>query len=208
MERKEQTGHICRWMALGIMIAFIIVGCTITIGLFEWRDRKEIECRNAELHQWRKDVHDLNVHITELSLLGEMVADWDSMDVDEYHSLRLKVDSMFQGIVGICSKEDADTIRQLIAEKEHLLQSIRNAVQERNVTHSQLTAEVPKIVERSKTESKKLSAQQTKPKKRGFFSRLFGKKEKPVIVGGQPNQTEKMLTNLTCFIHRGIFLLS
>lgn len=54
MERKEQTGHICRWMALGIMTAIVIVGCTIVIGLFEWRDRKEIECRNAELHQWRK----------------------------------------------------------------------------------------------------------------------------------------------------------
>lgn len=85
MERKEQTGHICRWMALGIMTAIVIVGCTIVIGLFEWRDRKEIECRNAELHQWRKNVHDLNLHITELSLLGEMVADWDSTDVNEYH---------------------------------------------------------------------------------------------------------------------------
>ena len=42
MERKEQTGHICRWMALGIMTAIVIVGCTIVIGLFEWRDRKEI----------------------------------------------------------------------------------------------------------------------------------------------------------------------
>lgn len=84
MERKEQTGHICRWMALGIMTAIVIVGCTIVIGLFEWRDRKEIECRNAELHQWRKNVHDLNLHITELSLLGEMVADWDSTDVNEF----------------------------------------------------------------------------------------------------------------------------
>ena len=25
MERKEQTGHICRWMALGIMTAIVIV---------------------------------------------------------------------------------------------------------------------------------------------------------------------------------------
>ncbi len=33
MERKEQTGHICRWMALGIMTAIVIVGCTIVIGL-------------------------------------------------------------------------------------------------------------------------------------------------------------------------------
>ena len=61
MERKEQTGHICRWMACGIMAAIIIVGCTIVISLFEWRDRKEIECRNAELHQWRKNVHELNI---------------------------------------------------------------------------------------------------------------------------------------------------
>lgn len=196
MERKEQTGHICRWMALGIMSAIIIVGCTIVIGLFEWRDRKEIECRIAELHQWRKNVHDLNLHITELSLLGEMVVDWDSTHVGEYHSLRLEVDSMFQGIAGICPEKDADTIRHLLAEKEQLLLNIRNAVQERNVTHSQLTAEVPKIVERSKTESKKLSTQQTKPKKRGFFSRLFGKKEKTLTVGNQSSKTEKMLTNL------------
>ena len=197
MERKEQTGHICRWMALGIMTAIVIVGCTIVIGLFEWRDRKEIECRNAELHQWRKNVHDLNLHITELSLLGEMVADWDSTDVNEYRSLRLEVDSMFQGIAGICPKKDADTIRHLLAEKEQLLLNIRNAVQERNATHSQLTAEVPKIVERSKTENKKQSTQQAKPKKRGFFSRLFGKKEKHLTVGNQSSQTEKMLTNLS-----------
>ena len=117
MERKEQTGHICRWMALGIMTAIVIVGCTIVIGLFEWRDRKEIECRNAELHQWRKNVHDLNLHITELSLLGEMVADWDSTDVNEYHSLRLEVDSMLQGIADICLQEDSDTICHLLAEK-------------------------------------------------------------------------------------------
>ena len=197
MERKEQTGHICRWMALGIMTAIVIVGCTIVIGLFEWRDRKEIECRNAELHQWRKNVHDLNLHITELSLLGEMVADWDSTDVNEYHSLRLEVDSMLQGIAGICPEKDADTIRHLLAEKEQLLLNIRNAVQEWNATHSQLTTEVPKIVERSKTESKKLSTQQAKSKKRGFFSRLFGKKEKHLTVDNQSSQTEKMLTNLS-----------
>ena len=198
MERKEQTGHICRWMALGIMTAIVIVGCTIIIGLFEWRDRKEIECRNAELHQWRKNVHDLNLHITKLSLLGEMVADWDSTDVNEYHSLRLEVDSMLQGIAGICPKEDSDTICRLLAEKEQLLLDIKDAMQELNDTQEKLTAEVPRIVEQNKNESKRLSAmpQQAKPKKRGFFSRLFGKKENAVTTGNRLTQTEKMLTNL------------
>lgn len=70
MERKKQTGHICRWMALGIMIATIVVGCTIGIGLFEWRDRSSMENRNAELHLWRKSMYDLNIHVTKLALLG------------------------------------------------------------------------------------------------------------------------------------------
>ncbi len=52
-------------------------------------------------------------------------------------------------------------------------------MQDLNATQEKLTAEVPRIVKQNKTESKRLSAmpQQAKPKKRGFFSRLFGKKE-------------------------------
>lgn len=61
MERKEQTGHICRWMALGIMTAIIIVGCTIVIGLFEWRDRSRMESRIAETYLGRKSIFYLNM---------------------------------------------------------------------------------------------------------------------------------------------------
>mgnify|MGYP006973067635 CR=1 FL=1 len=61
MERKEQTGHICRWMALGIMTAIVIVGCTIVIGLFEWRDRSRMESRVAETYLGRKSIFYLNM---------------------------------------------------------------------------------------------------------------------------------------------------
>ena len=202
MERKEQTGHICRWMACGIMAAVIIVGCTIMIGLFEWRDRKEIEYQNAELHEWRKNVHDLNMHITELSLLGETVADWDSTQVNDYHKLRLEVDSMLQDIGAISPLVDIEGIRLLFVEKEKLLLQIRNAVQKRNNIHETLTTEVPKIVEKSKKEQQILSStpQSTaQKKKRGFWSRLFGKKEKPAVEAvsrQQLNATTKMLTTL------------
>ena len=70
MERKKQTGHVCRWMAFGITIVTIVVGCTIVIGLFEWRDRNKLESRNAELHVWRKSIYDLNMRVAKLSLLG------------------------------------------------------------------------------------------------------------------------------------------
>ena len=59
MEHKKQTGHVCRWMVFGITIVTIVVGCTIVIGLFEWRDRSRMESRNAETHLWRKNVYDL-----------------------------------------------------------------------------------------------------------------------------------------------------
>ena len=61
MERKEQTGHICRWMALGIMTAIVIVGCTIVIGLFEWRDRSRMESRIAETYLGQKSIFYLNM---------------------------------------------------------------------------------------------------------------------------------------------------
>ena len=64
MERKKQTGHVCRWMAFGITIV-IIVGCTIVIDLFEWRDRSRMENRNAETHLWRKSIYDLNMCVAQ-----------------------------------------------------------------------------------------------------------------------------------------------
>lgn len=202
MERNEQTGHICIWMALGIMAAIIIVGCTIVIGLFEWRDRNEIEYRNAELHEWRKDVHDLNMHIAELSLLGETVADWDSSEVNDYHKLRLEVDGMLQSIENRSPLIDAESIRLLFAEKEKLLLQIRNAVQQQNYIHESLVTEVPKIVEKSKKEQQVLSSTPrpaVKIKKRGFWTWLFGMKEKPTVEPDshpQLNTTTKMLTVL------------
>ena len=64
-----------------------------------------------------------------------------------------------------------------------------------NATQEKLTAEVPRIVEQNKTESKRLSAmpQQAKPKKRGFFSRLFGKKENAAVVAKHHQQSRKVV---------------
>ena len=200
MERKEQTGHICRWMACGIMAAIIIVGCTIVIGLFEWRDRKVIEYQNAELHEWRKNVHDLNMHIAELSLLGETVANWDSSEVNDYHQLRLEVDSMLQSIEEKIPLIGMEGIKELLAEKEILLQQIRNAVQKRNDIHATLTAEMPKIVEKSKKEQQVLSSTQrpvAKKRKKGIWTWLFGKKEKPAVEAVSRQQLDTTTKRLT-----------
>ena len=202
MERKKQTGHVCRWMAFGITIVTIVVGCTIVIGLFEWRDRSRMESRNAETHLWRKSIYDLNMRVAKLSLLGETAVDWDSAAVVEYHTLSQDVGKRLEGIASLCTKEDIQEIQSLLVEKERLLLSIRDAIHERNDIHSKFVAEVPKIVERSKAESKiSVQSEQELPKKkkRGFWKRLFGKKDKcadTVVAKPRSTETTKMLTSL------------
>jgi len=202
MERKKQTGHVCRWMAFGITIVTIVVGCTIVIGLFEWRDRSRMESRNAETHLWRKSMYDLNMRVAKLSLLGETAVDWDSTAVVEYHALSQDVSKRLEGIASLCTKEDIQEIQSLLVEKERLLLSIRDAIHERNDIHSKFVAEVPKIVERSKAESKiSVQSEQELPKKkkRGFWKRLFGKKDKcadTVVAKPRSTETTKMLTSL------------
>ena len=202
MERKKQTGHVCRWMAFGITIVTIVVGCTIVIGLFEWRDRSRMESRNAETHLWRKSIYDLNMRVAKLSLLGETAVDWDSTAVVEYHTLSQDVGKRLEGIASLCTKEDIQEIQSLLVEKERLLLSIRDAIHERNDIHSKFVAEVPKIVERSKAESKiSVQSEQELPKKkkRGFWKRLFGKKDKcadTVVAKPRSTETTKMLTSL------------
>ena len=206
MERKKQTGHVCRWMAFGITIVTIVVGCTIVIGLFEWRDRSRMESRNAETHLWRKSIYDLNMRVAKLSLLGETAVDWDSTAVVEYHTLSKDVGKRLQGIANLCTKKDIQEIQSLLVEKERLLLSIRDAIHERNDIHSKFVAEVPKIVERSKTDSKmSVQSEQELPKKkkRGFWKRLFGKKDKcadTVVAKPRSTETTKMLTTL----HHGV----
>ena len=136
MERRKQTGHICRWMALGITIATIVVGCTIVIGLFKWRDRSRMESRNAELHLWRKSMYDLNMHIAKLSLLGETAVDWDSAAARDYHALSREVSKELQNITNLCTRDDVAKMQELLEEKERLLLSIRAAIHKRNDIHS------------------------------------------------------------------------
>lgn len=116
-----------------------------------------------------------------------------------YHALRGEVDSMLQGIAGICPQQDVNGIRQLLAEKEMLLLQIRNAVQERNDIHERLTVVVPKIVAKSKTENKQVSST-PQVKKRGFFSRLFGKKKK--VEKTETAQLSKQTTQMLSSLHQ------
>lgn len=78
---------------------------------------------------------------------------------------------------------------------------MRNAIHECNDIHSRFTTEVPKIVEKSKSESRRVvsSAQEAQKKRKRLFRRLFGKKSEKTDsskVTLRHSETARMLTTL------------
>ncbi|MGC9382924.1 hypothetical protein, partial [Streptomyces sp. MH13] len=63
--------------------------------------------------------------VVDLSMIGETVLDWNEEDMAAYHEKRLEVDSLLSRFNSrTCRSERIDSICQLLAEKEKLLNRI------------------------------------------------------------------------------------
>ena len=78
------TKYIRALLATGYLLIALLVGGIIYTWLGEWRDMERLEAENREIGRSRKAIHDVYVRLTELSLLGESVLEWDDRDVSEY----------------------------------------------------------------------------------------------------------------------------
>ncbi len=107
----------------------------------------------------------------ELSLLGEIVLEWDSADVELYHSKRLVLDSLLCDFKSIYPAERIDSVRILMENKEaHLIQIMDLLDRQENV-NEQIAQQVPVIAAQSTQEPSK--------RKRSGFLGIFGKKVTP-----------------------------
>lgn len=144
-------------------------------------------------------MHELNMHIVELSLLGETITEWDTANVRDYRALRLKANGMLDKFVCICSKEKTDSIKLLLKEKEELLLQTLDAVKKQDSILALIDNTVPKIVETSR--SKAVSPQPIK-EKRSIWKKLFHKRKKrehekeTETTDNQNNMTYRQLTDL------------
>ena len=165
---------------IGSMVAF----------LFHERNRVQ-EIKNEMLEVWhlQHSVNTIHRHITILGTYGETAIAWDEENLADYHSLRLRVDSMLNGISvnnnEYVSREQIDTLRHLLANKEeHLgqfMQLFRKQEESEGALFNRLSSAVrPQTVTR---------------KKKGIAG-FFGAKEKVQVTPAASATLQSLNTRL------------
>ena len=182
--QSSDTSHLHVLLAAGYLLIAMLVGGIIYTWLGEWRDLERLEAENREISLSRKEMHDVYVRLTELSLLGESVLEWDDGDVAEYHRQRLAVDSILCRFKDFYEAERIDSVRHLLEDKENRLLDIMDVLEQQEIINGQIAERVPVIAWKSTQEEPK------KPKRKGFLG-LFGKKKE-----APPTSTTTMLYTL------------
>ena len=145
-----------------------------------------LEEENNRASKLRKNINQLNMQITGLSLLGETVAEWNEKDAEQYHHKRMVIDSTLCVFREVFSSEriGIDSIRDILAHKERLMRDLAEIHSRQRILNRRIADRVPVIVRQSANESP------YKAKRKGFLG-LFGKKE-----GAKPSVTTSMLHSL------------
>lgn len=160
--------------------------CLLAVGIMylwfhEWRELEKLETENRRINAFRQEVHHVYGEMTGLSLLGESVLEWEREDFEHYHVRRMAVDSLLCRFKVVYPAERIDSVCHLLGNKEALLRSIVEVLDEQESLNRKIAERVPVIAARSAQE------QPQKPKRKGFLG-LFGKKEKQ-----KPTATTNML---------------
>ena len=145
-----------------------------------------LEEENNRASKLRKNINQLNMQITGLSLLGETVAEWNEKDAEQYHHKRMIIDSTLRVFREVFSSEriGIDSIRDILAHKERLMRDLAEIHSRQRILNRRIADRVPVIVRQSANESP------YKAKRKGFLG-LFGKKE-----GAKPSATTSMFHSL------------
>lgn len=183
-KRTDETGHLRTKIAAGYALILLLVGGIVYTWHREWRELEILEGENRQINHSRREVHDVYVHVVELSLMGETVLEWEEDDVEEYRIRRLAVDSLLCRFRHGYPAERIDSIRCLLEDKETRLRNIMEVLDRQEAINEKIAERVPVIAWKSTHEEPK------KPKRKGFLG-IFGKKEEP-----KPTTTTTMLYTL------------
>ncbi|MBM6963069.1 hypothetical protein H6A37_04345 [Phocaeicola plebeius] len=125
-QKTIATRHLRTKIAAGyVLILFVIFGI-VYIWLNEQHRRQELEITSQKIRCLRKDIHEVYVKMVDLSLIGETVLDWNEEDMNIYHKKRLEVDSLLSLFKSSYRSERIDSVCQLLAEKENMLNTLLN----------------------------------------------------------------------------------
>lgn len=115
---------------LGYIVLIMVIIGMIIIMMRERNRVLEIETEARAIRQVQHNGNIVHHHITILATYGETAISWEEEDFANYHSLRLRIDSMLQamhkGYEEFVSQSQIDSLRHLLSSKEkHLYQIIQ-----------------------------------------------------------------------------------
>lgn len=156
---------------------FMIVAVVVSMIAILLHERNLILNMNHQIeYLWdiHEDVHKAHSHIIELALQGESAAGWNDEERDEYHTHRTKTDSILS-MLGTSNrtfvpKEEINTVRRLLKEKEAILTAIMEIQRQRKLADQQLVKGLPDAVKQA------TRIRQVTIKKTGIAGWLGGKK--------------------------------
>lgn len=169
---------------LAVQIAAGYASLLITLGLVSYVIRQGNRSMDASQEETRKieevrsAIHSFHYKLTELTLLGENVMEWDGHDYEQYHAKRIQLDSTLavfeKKYEDTISESPIDTVRQLFSRKEELLRSIMETMDKQDSVNQELLKRLPSITRAATNNEQK--------KKGGLFSFLKKKKKQPVAT--------------------------
>ncbi|MEG1564867.1 MAG: hypothetical protein RR365_14260, partial [Bacteroides sp.] len=168
MKQTKQSFSIRKKIAVGYALIIVFIGGIVYTYIGEWQQLEKLDTETRHLHILRQSIHEVYARMVELSLVGETVMEWDSIQRRQYHTQRLEIDTLLCGFKHIYPRQRVDSLRRLLADKEGELNRIVEIMERQDETYEQIARQIPVI-------TRKIT-QQPEKKKRGGFLGLFKKK--------------------------------
>lgn len=164
-------------IAIGYLTLFGVIAFIFIVVLEEYGNTKSWKKEAQRIEHFRSNIHIIHNKITELSLLGEGVLEWEDEDFMKYRAKRMDIDSLIGETAGQATitipKAQIDTLCQLLANKEKQLFQIMQVLNEQEKTAEQLEKQLSSITQ------KVAYRERSEEKKKGVFFGIFKKKKKP-----------------------------
>ena len=130
-----------------------VIAGMVVILIHERGRMREIYSEVHDLQSVRNDIHAAQLHITELSLLGESLISQENTDTAYYRRKRLSTDSLLLALKPRCRQHvrpgQIDTLRHLLADKETHLFRVVEVIGMQDAADSILVNHLPEVAERA-----------------------------------------------------------
>ena len=137
----------------GSFLLLAVIAGMVVILIHERGRMREIDAEVHDLQSVRNDIHAAQLHITELSLLGESLISQENTDTAYYRRKRLSTDSLLLALKPRCRQHvrpgQIDTLRHLLADKETHLFRVVKVIGMQDAADSILVNHLPEVAERA-----------------------------------------------------------